>query len=399
MVSSIINIVHFHNGTGGGVLSVIRNLLLYKQHEHINNHVIYTINKDQLAAFEIPKLIGAASEQVFYYSPKWNFYYTCSQLAKLLPDDKTIIVAHDWLELGMVSNLGLQNRVIHFLHGDYDYYYDLAKKNEAGVDAFVCVADNIEQRLAILLPQRLKDIQYLRFPVGYSKGIKKNSNGFNVVFVGRCTYDKGYPFLPFIAKSLVDKKMKVFWHIAGELKPAEREATQWPTDLSVTFYGNIPNESVQTLLCDMDVIVLPSFFEGMPINIIEAMKAGVVPVVNDLDGGLQELIIDGDTGIKITGNRKEGFVDALKGLADNLGKLSQISANARQRANEMFDPVANTVAIENLYENVNNLLPKKKFALKVYGSKLDQKWLGNNITYTVRNKFKRKDMLMKFPFK
>ena len=145
-------VYHFHNGGGGGVLSVIRNLLKFANNPAIENHVIYTINKEEKAVYSINNLEGAFSEQVFYYSPKWNFYYTCRQLAKLLPDNKALVIAHDWLELGMMSNLGLQNPLILFLHGDYDYYYQLAQQHEPAIDQFICVAQNIETNLISLLP-------------------------------------------------------------------------------------------------------------------------------------------------------------------------------------------------------------------------------------------------------
>ncbi len=92
-----IKVYHFHNGGGGGVLSVIRNILKYSAEADIENHIIHTINKDIDHPFTIDKMEGAVSENIFYYSPKWNFYYTCKQLAKLLPNDKAIIIAHDWL--------------------------------------------------------------------------------------------------------------------------------------------------------------------------------------------------------------------------------------------------------------------------------------------------------------
>jgi hypothetical protein len=111
-----LKIVHFHNGSGGGILSVIRNLLAYRQHPDIENHVIYTINIEQIHDYKINHLVGAASERVFYYSPKWNFYFTCRQLAKLLPDDEALMVAHDWLELAMISNLGLNYPVVQFIN-------------------------------------------------------------------------------------------------------------------------------------------------------------------------------------------------------------------------------------------------------------------------------------------
>ena len=157
-----ISVYHFHNGTGGGVLSVIRNLLRFSNNPLIENHIIYTINKQQTPVFLMEHIEGAVSEKIFYYSAKWNFYYTCKQLAKYLPNNKAVLVTHDWLELGMISNLGLQNPVITFIHGDYHYYYQLAQLHQAGIDKFIVIARGIETKLQSLLPARKKDIYYLR---------------------------------------------------------------------------------------------------------------------------------------------------------------------------------------------------------------------------------------------
>ena len=61
-----IKVYHFHNGSGGGVLSVIRNLLQFSANASVENHVIYTINKDVVKQYPVNGLKGAASEQVFY---------------------------------------------------------------------------------------------------------------------------------------------------------------------------------------------------------------------------------------------------------------------------------------------------------------------------------------------
>ena len=122
-----IKIYHFHNGTGGGVFTVIKNLLRFSVDKNIENHIIHAINTQIVPDYVIEPVTGAASQLLYYYTRQNNFYHTCRQLANLLPDDKAIIVAHDWLELGMASNLGLQNPVVQMVHGNYDYYYEIAK--------------------------------------------------------------------------------------------------------------------------------------------------------------------------------------------------------------------------------------------------------------------------------
>ena len=62
-----VSIYHFHNGGGGGVLSAIRNLLLYRQHTEIENHVIYTINKDFTSFYHLPCLFLSLLKKLQIY--------------------------------------------------------------------------------------------------------------------------------------------------------------------------------------------------------------------------------------------------------------------------------------------------------------------------------------------
>jgi hypothetical protein len=77
-------------------------------------------------------------------------------LAKLLPDDNAIVVTHDWLELGMVSNLGLQNPVVQFVHGAYDYYYELAQSHASSIDRFIAVAKKYRRKTCRVIARKAK---------------------------------------------------------------------------------------------------------------------------------------------------------------------------------------------------------------------------------------------------
>ena len=140
-------VFHFHNGKEGGVFSVLKNVLIFKQSLNFEHHIVYTINKDEFHDFKIPTINNAKSQRVFYYSQNWNFYYTVNKLSKFITGKNDIIVANDWLELGMVSNLGLSNPVIQILHGDFDHYYDLAVKHERNIDFYLCVSPTIFKSL------------------------------------------------------------------------------------------------------------------------------------------------------------------------------------------------------------------------------------------------------------
>jgi len=379
------HIVHFHNGSGGGVLSVIRNLLAYSINENIVNHIIFTIEKKRCPDFLPPEIKGAASTQIFYHSQENNFYYTCKHLAKLLPDDNAIIVAHDWLELGMASNLGLPNPVVQIIHGDYGYYYELAKKHAHIIDHFITVADSTAKKLQEIIPERKEEIQYLRFPVPGNKWPTKKARDFSIIFIGRGTKEKGYPVLPEIAKALMESGHKVNWHIVGGMDENIQLLFPWPENATIHFHGELHNTEVQKLLVSMHLIILPSLSEGMPVAIIEAMKAGVIPLVNDIDGGVQELIVNEETGFRIPGNSVNGYVEIIKKLINDKSKIANLKDNCIMFANDLFSPSRNTANYEQVFCSFFGKT-KKKMPQKKYGSRLDQSWLSNSITTFIRKR-------------
>jgi glycosyltransferase involved in cell wall biosynthesis len=378
-----IKVIHFHNGSGGGVLSVIKNLVQFSQHPFIEHHVLYTINLTATKYYPINNIKGAASEQVFYYSPKWNFYYTCKQLYKLI-DKNALLVAHDWLELGMISNLGLQNKVISFLHGDYDYYYQLAMGHQQAVDAFFCIANSIQQQLIKKANNVAVKIFYTPFPVPNAVVNANKVVNNNIVFIGRLTNEKGYPILPIIDAILQKNGVCLHWHIVGESN-VESIMVKWDKNANTYFYGNIDNEKVMKLLENMTYFILPSIAEGMPVSLIEAMKASLVSFVNDINGGIQQLIENNVTGFKINNNEPLQYANAIISIINNLPKIELLQKNANEMANKLFNPIINAQNIENLMYEIYNLPGKVKFAKKVYGSRLDQTWIPNYITQILRN--------------
>ena len=58
------------------------------------------------------------------------------------------------LFLFILLGLGLKNPVVHILHGDFDYYYELAQKNQDVIDAFICISPTIYKKLNQVLEKR-----------------------------------------------------------------------------------------------------------------------------------------------------------------------------------------------------------------------------------------------------
>jgi glycosyltransferase involved in cell wall biosynthesis len=373
-----INIIHFHNGKGGGVWSVIKNLIKYSCNGNIKQHVIF-YHLDNETILSDPKELPSQVRCSFLkYSPRDNFYHTCRRLAKLIPDASSVLIAHDWLELGMCSHLGLVNPLVYYMHGDYEYYYSLFEKHRQVIDETVTVSLSMKNNLSRMYPGFKDKINYIRFPVPDAPAPRLRQKK-SLVFVGRLEAGKGFDIVLKIADELRNIP-EIFFHIVG----TGNMDWQVPPTSNMKFYGNLPNEKVLELLSEMEILLLPSTHEGMPIVVIEAMKSGVVPLVSDIPGGIQELIINGKTGFRLNRNDIEGWRAAIMQLQNNSEVLLQMSSEAKIKASAMFDPLANVRVFE---EELFSLAKKKTVKKKkktVYGSRLDHAWLPNSIVRLLR---------------
>jgi colanic acid/amylovoran biosynthesis glycosyltransferase len=68
----------------------------------------------------------------------------------------------------------------------------------------------------------------------------------------------------------------------------------------IHFHGRIPPEQVLPLLQRSQAILLMSDFEGLPVALLEAMAAGVVPVVRAIESGIPELVHHERTGLLVS---------------------------------------------------------------------------------------------------
>lgn len=384
-----INVIHFHNGTGGGVWTVIKNLVSFQQDQRIKNHILFYFRKSQQISIELQELPRSVKTTTYIFREGDNFFHTCSRLAKLISDEKAVLIAHDWLELGMISQLGLPNPLIYYAHGDYDYYYDLAQKHQHVIDACITVSQAQAKKMKLCVPVLAEKTRCIYFPVPAAAASNPKVKG-SVIFIGRLSDTKGYDVLVQMAQKL-SAEVKLNWHVIGEGEPAYLEKIKWPDDVDVKHYGQLANKEVQNILSKMEILVLPSMREGMPNVVIEAMKAAVVPLVSNIEGGVQELIENGETGFLIPQGEGDKFADRIREL-QNGTDMERIAMQAKTRADQLFDPVKNVSAFEKFVLDVAAIQPAEKLKKKIYGSRLDEKWIPNFVTRILRSVGTQKKM-------
>ena len=104
--------------------------------------------------------------------------------------------------------------------------------------------------------------------------------------------------------------------------------------------GAVNQDRIRTFYAMAHCFCIPSFAEGIPIVLMEAM-AMEIPCVTTHVTGIPELIRNGIDGLLVAPSDLDGLVDALKSLIDDPVLGQRLGASGRQRVVAGYDLAAN----------------------------------------------------------
>ena len=187
----------------------------------------------------------------------------------------------------------------------------------------------------------------------FSSAASTNVRPPRILYVGKLEVRKGFGAL-IEAAALVQRQhpQAEFWFAGhGELQQAELQVKQLGLQGCVRLLGWISGEELQSIYEQVDLFCLPSFNEGVPMSVLEAMSHGL-PVICTPVGGLPDLVQDGRNGIFVEpGNATSIALAILRLLADpELAAAVACAGRETVRALCSLDSVAEQLA--NLYRDL-----------------------------------------------
>jgi glycosyltransferase involved in cell wall biosynthesis len=302
-----------------------------------------------------------------------------------LPKAPGVLVINDWLPLAMCSVRDAGHMVVNVTHADSEYYYGLAEMHEEVIDCFVAYTEYIRNRLLELLPHRQESIFLLPYGVLPPERPRQPKPGpLRLLYVGRLSRAKGIFDLPQIDAKLSELGVSAEWSIQGTGPDEAALKRAWGSH-RVRWLGRQAMADVLQLYRDHDVLVMPSRSEGLPVALLEAASAGVVPVVSDLPTGIPEVVEHGTSGYRPAPGDIEGFARAIGQLAEDREGLEKMSARVRQSTIRKFDIRTRARGYQDLYARWRELrVPRTKRGHLHYGSRLDKPWMPNSIVQLLR---------------
>jgi glycosyltransferase involved in cell wall biosynthesis len=133
----------------------------------------------------------------------------------------------------------------------------------------------------------------------------------------------------------------------GYAQRLREQAVELGVEQRVVFAG--PRDDVPGLLAGCDVFCLPSFEEGLPLTVLEAMAQGR-PVVAAAVGGTPEAVADGETGLLVPPGDVDALAEALRSLLADPDRARRFGEAGRVRVRERFSAAEASRRVLDLYD-------------------------------------------------
>lgn len=330
----------------GGVASVIKNLLLEQYEQGVLLAIITSSgSKEYLESWlkknnlEIP--------QYYIASHKWERPVingrinrtVIQQIRTEFPREKIIFHFHNPVSVGLISSLrGLT--LLCTIHGKNTAHRQIShwifqrtmKRviKQGGYIVGCC------QQITDYYATKLKAPNKMRTVVNGVRDVEKvgnkyisNSEQLNIGFVGYLDELKGWKILC-SAYNQLKRSIQEYCHLylAGTVSPEDKESLKkiLKNNAGITYLGQCADVST-ALMPYLDILVLPSKSEGLPMTILEAMQAGIPILATDV-GGISELVCDGVSGFLVKRN-VESVKEKIELLFYNRELLATLKAGAR----------------------------------------------------------------------
>jgi glycosyltransferase involved in cell wall biosynthesis len=233
------------------------------------------------------------------------------------------------------------------VHGP-DEFYDangqyLAQKI-AAADFIICISSYTRSQLMKLSPY----IHWNKFIVSrlgvdprlFSPQPQKAAPEiFEILCVGRLIPAKGQHLLIDAVQRLTRQGRRVRLRLVGD-GPDESSLREQAAHIQISdgvvFEGAVNQDHIRTHYAAADLFCLPSFAEGLPVVLMEAMAMGIPCIATHITG-IPELIRNGIDGLLVAPSDLEALVEALEKMMDDAALRQRCAASGRARILEHYD--------------------------------------------------------------
>lgn len=264
---------------------------------------------------------------------------------------------YDIVHINMASDMSLYRKipfihlakifgkklVIHQHGGNFqEFYYNecsekkrkFIKKTLEKADIFLVVADY----LGDIFKDIITEEKVISFPNAIEVPKKKEEKkyGQKLLFLGRLCKEKGIRELLEIVIELKEDYPKLELYLGGiwvdeDLKELADQHTDFIHQL-----GWIGKEEKEKYLQECSIFALPTYFEGLPMSLLEGMSSECACIASAV-GGIPQVIDDSVNGLLIESKNKKSLKEAIEKLIQNYSMQENMGTLARKKVINQFE--------------------------------------------------------------
>jgi glycosyltransferase involved in cell wall biosynthesis len=180
----------------------------------------------------------------------------------------------------------------------------------------------------------VQDFDVMPLPLN-DQGIVKAS----FLLIARLLSDKGVREYAEAARMIKAVHPETEFHLVGWIDDnpsaiSQAELDTWVADQTVNYWGKLSD--VRPAIAASSVFILPSYREGTPRSVLEAMAMGRAIITTDAPG-CRETVIDGDNGYLVEPKSVQSLVEAIEKLIRQPNLVTKMGQRSRLIALEKYD--------------------------------------------------------------
>ena len=231
------------------------------------------------------------------------------------------------------------------MHGisETDYPAGLLLGRKIGAADFVACVSYFgrAQAMRLVQPDQWHKLNIVRcgLPLDELPARTKTGPVTRIICVGRLSAEKGHAGLLEAFARLAGEFNAVTLHFVGdgpERAALEAHAGNLGITNKVVFAGRLGEKDTLEQIAQSDILVLPSFMEGLPIVLMEALGVGT-PVIASRVAGIPELVEDGRTGLLFTPSDWKALTDCMRLMIEDGDLRASLAYHGRVAVQGEFD--------------------------------------------------------------
>lgn len=249
--------------------------------------------------------------------------------------------------------------VVNHIHGaEFDNFYQSASRKKKRLvqkvynrcSRLIVLSEEWKVLFSQIVPEEKIDVleNYCILP---GESVLQNKKRGQILFLGELGERKGCFLLPDILQKVRESCPDCYLIIAGDGKMAQVKAAFEVKGLTsyAEFPGWVKANEKERLLQESSIFLFPTYHEGMPMAVLEAMSYGLGIVTTGV-GGIPKLIIPKETGFLEIPGDVDGMAADVVQLLQEEDFRADLGRRARNLAEEKYSLAGHLRQLEKIYE-------------------------------------------------